>query len=107
MFLLMKLHSLFINTVFTFVFQELMRLMGMEGWALWGSWLVDALLVRLISLALVVVLLKTAFDQDSGAVLRKSEGSVLYFMLLLYTVPAVISCFAISAFFSRRKQFLF
>jgi hypothetical protein len=77
--------------------------MGMEGWALWTSWLVDALLVRLVTLAIVVVLLKVEMEHDTGAVLRYSDGSVLYFMLLVYTIAAVCSCFFVTTFFSRRK----
>ncbi|KAF4528687.1 hypothetical protein B566_EDAN015499 [Ephemera danica] len=81
--------------------RELMRLMGMESWAMWASWLVDALIVRIITLALVVTLVKVEFETDAGAVFNLTDGSLVYFMLLLYTIAGICSCFLLSTFFSK------
>jgi hypothetical protein len=86
------------------LFQELMKLMGMEKWAFWLSWMLDALIVRTISVFLIVWLLTWPFNQEAGAVLVESDPSLIFFMLIVYCVAVISFLFAISTFFSRRKH---
>ncbi|XP_065331487.1 phospholipid-transporting ATPase ABCA1-like isoform X2 [Cloeon dipterum] len=81
--------------------KELMKLMGMEKWAFWAGWLIDALLIRVVTMILIVFLLTFAFDEASGAVLNESSPTLLFFMLMMYCASAVVFLFAISTFFSK------
>ncbi|XP_059481121.1 phospholipid-transporting ATPase ABCA1-like isoform X2 [Neocloeon triangulifer] len=81
--------------------KELMKLMGMEKWAFWVGWMIDALLVRVVTIILIVWLLVTAFDEASGAVLNESSPTLLFVLLMMYCASSVTLLFAISTFFSR------
>jgi hypothetical protein len=78
-----------------------MKMMGLKTWMLWLGWIVNALLVNVISVTIITALLKVPFG--SSAVLQNSDFFLVWVILLFYLVAGVTFCFAIGSFFSRRK----
>jgi hypothetical protein len=78
-----------------------MKMMGLKTWMLWLSWLVNALLVNVVTVTLIVTLLKVPFGDV--AVLQYSDYFLVWVILLFYCVAGVTFCFFIGSFFSRRK----
>lgn len=84
-----------------FDFQELMKMMGMKSWMLWFGWMINAMLVNIVSVTIIVILMKVSLNEVS--VLQHSNGFLVWIFLLFYCAAGVTFCFALSAFFSRRK----
>jgi hypothetical protein len=80
-----------------------MKLMGMEDWTFWLSWMIDALFIRAISVVLIVWLLTMTFNAETGAVLPDSSSTLIFFMLIVYCFTAITFLFAISTLFQRRR----
>ncbi|KDR09441.1 hypothetical protein L798_00662, partial [Zootermopsis nevadensis] len=79
--------------------QELMKMMGLKSWMLWCGWMLNAMLVNIVSVTIIVVLMKVPFGEVS--VLQYSNGFLVWIFLLFYCAAGVTFCFAISSFFSR------
>jgi hypothetical protein len=82
-------------------FQELMKMMGLKSWMLWCGWMLNAMLVSIVSVTIIVLLMKAPFSEVS--VLQYSNCFLVWILLLFYCAAGVTFCFAISSFFSRRK----
>lgn len=78
-----------------------MKMMGLKSWMLWCGWMLNAMLVNIVSVTIIVVLMKVPFGEVS--VLQYSNGFLVWIFLLFYCAAGVTFCFAISSFFSRRK----
>ena len=87
----------------SFYSQELMKMMGLKTWMLWLGWMVNALLVNVVTVTIITVLLKVPFG--STAVLQNSNFFLVWVILLFYCVAGVTFCFVIASCFSRRKCF--
>jgi hypothetical protein len=68
---------------------------------LWLGWMVNALLVNVVSVTIITVLLKVPFGDT--AVLQNSDFFLVWVILLFYCIAGVTFCFAVGSFFSRRK----
>jgi hypothetical protein len=79
-----------------------MKLMGMEDWTFWLSWMIDAVIIRAISVVLIVWLLTMPFNTAVGSVLKETSPTLLFFVLMVYCISAVTFLFAISTLFQRR-----
>jgi hypothetical protein len=76
-------------------------MMGLKTWMLWLSWMVNALLVNIVTVTIITVLLKVPFGDT--AVLQYSDSFLVWVILLFYSAAAITFCFAIGSFFSKRK----
>ena len=81
-----------------------MRLMGLANWMHWVGWLVNSLLVLIISVTVIVVLFFVPFSSDSGAVLIHGDPTLWWVVLFLFALSATAWCFFVSAFFQKRKS---
>lgn len=81
--------------------------MGMEDWTFWLSWMIDAVFIRAISVALIVWLLTMSFNTAAGAVLQETSPTLLFFVLMVYCISAITFLFAISTLFQRRTLKMF
>nr|CAD7459511.1 unnamed protein product [Timema tahoe] len=86
---------------FVFVRQELMKMMGLKTWMLWSSWMVNALVVNLITVTIIVILMTVPLNDSGMKVMSDADWGVLWLFLVLYCVASVTSLFAVSTFFSR------
>lgn len=76
-------------------------MMGLKTWMLWLSWMVNALLVNIITVTIITILLKVPFGDT--AILQYSDFFLVWVILLFYCIAGVTFLFAIGSFFSRRK----
>jgi len=76
-------------------------MMGLKAWMLWLSWMMNALLVNVITVTIITVLLKVPFGDI--AILPYSDFFLVWVVLLFYSAAGVTFCFAIGSFFSRCK----
>nr|CAD7412845.1 unnamed protein product [Timema cristinae] len=81
--------------------KELMKMMGLKTWMLWGSWMVNALAVNLITVTIIVIIMTVPLNDSGTKVMPDADWSVLWLFLVLYCVASVTSLFAVSTFFSR------
>nr|CAD7265343.1 unnamed protein product [Timema shepardi] len=81
--------------------KELMKMMGLKTWMLWGSWMVNALVVNLITVTIIVIIMTVPLNDSGTKVMPDADWSVLWLFLVLYCVASVTSLFAVSTFFSR------
>ncbi|KAJ4448581.1 hypothetical protein ANN_10600 [Periplaneta americana] len=79
---------------------ELMKMMGLKSWMLWLGWMINALLVNIVSVTIIVLLVKPPFKEV--AILQHSNGLLVWLILMFYCAAGVAFCFGISSFFSRR-----
>lgn len=70
---------------------------GLPGWLQWMGWLINSMMILILSDTLVIILLFL------GTV-KFGDPGVWYFILLLYIMAATSFCFFLSTFFIRRKQ---
>lgn len=87
------------------IFQELMKLMGLQSWMLWIGWLFHALVSNLLSITVIVILLKMPWSSDEGSVpvIQHCSGIILWLFLTLYVITGICFCFFLSTLFQRRK----
>ncbi|XP_065346232.1 phospholipid-transporting ATPase ABCA1-like [Cloeon dipterum] len=78
--------------------KELMMLMGMEKWTFWVGWFIDALLVKALTIAFIVYILKTTINEH--VILTETSPSLLFVMFFIYCASAIVFLFALSTFFS-------
>lgn len=79
--------------------KELMKMMGLKSWMLWLGWMINALLVNIVSVTIIVLLVKPPFKEV--AILQHSNGLLVWLILMFYCAAGVAFCFGISSFFSR------
>ena len=80
-----------------------MKMMGLKTWMLWLGWMVNALLVNVITVTIITALLKVPFGDR--AVLQNSDSFLVWVILLFYCIAGVTFCFVVASLFSRRKCF--
>ncbi|XP_065346180.1 phospholipid-transporting ATPase ABCA3-like [Cloeon dipterum] len=78
--------------------KELMTLMGMEKWTFWVGWFIDALLVKALTIAFIVSILKTPIEGQANLI--ETSPSLLFVMFFIYCASAIVFLFALSTFFS-------
>ena len=78
-----------------------MKMMGLKSWMLWCGWMVNGMMVNIVSVTVIVILLKVPFNGVS--VLQYSNSCLLWGFLIFYCASGITFCFALSSFFSRRK----
>lgn len=76
-------------------------MMGLKTWLMWLSWMVNALIVNIITVTIITILLKVPFGD--AAILQYSNFFLVWVILLFYCIASVTFCFAVGSFFSRRK----
>nr|XP_015801059.2 phospholipid-transporting ATPase ABCA3 [Nothobranchius furzeri] len=80
--------------------KEYMRMMGLSNWLHWSAWFLMFFLFLSISVFLVTLLLCIQVSPN-GAVLSRSDPTLVFVFLLVFTVATINFSFMISAFFSR------
>ncbi|XP_059204278.1 phospholipid-transporting ATPase ABCA3 [Centropristis striata] len=80
--------------------KEYMRMMGLSNWLHWSAWFLMFFLFLSISVFFVTLLLCIQVSPN-GAVLTRSDPSLVFVFLLVFTVATINFSFMISAFFSR------
>ncbi|XP_063222748.1 phospholipid-transporting ATPase ABCA3-like [Bacillus rossius redtenbacheri] len=81
--------------------RELMKMTGLRGWMLWLGWLVNALLVNLVSVTVIVVLASWSVLSPGSRLLDQADPTLLWVFLALYCVSSGLLCLAFSTLFSR------
>ncbi|OXA38045.1 ATP-binding cassette sub-family A member 3 [Folsomia candida] len=85
--------------------KESMKMMGLPNWLHWLAWFIKSFFFIIISIILMVVLIKIKFYDDGElAVLTKSDGSLLFVFLLIYSFSMVTLSFFISTLFSTANS---
>ncbi|OXA45953.1 ATP-binding cassette sub-family A member 3 [Folsomia candida] len=80
---------------------ELMKMTGIPNWMHWVGWMINSLLVLIISITLVIILLYIPFNSSTGGVLKNSDPTIWWFFLFCYAIWATSYCFLISSIFER------
>uniref|UniRef100_A0A8C2WQI7 ATP binding cassette subfamily A member 3 n=1 Tax=Cyclopterus lumpus TaxID=8103 RepID=A0A8C2WQI7_CYCLU len=80
--------------------KEYMRMMGLSNWLHWSAWFLLFFLFLTISVFFVTLLL-CIHVKPYGAVLSRSDPTLVFVFLLVFTVATINFSFMISAFFSR------
>ena len=75
-------------------------MMGLSGWLHWTAWFCKYLLYLLITMAIATILCTVKFNSN-GRVLNKSDPSLIFVILLLYSISSIMFCFCVSVFFSK------
>lgn len=78
-----------------------MKMMGLSNWLHWAAWFVKYLVFIMVTIAIITLFV--CIHTDHGAVIGKSDPSVVFVFLLLYSISTISFCFAVSVFFSRGK----
>ena len=82
--------------------KELMKMMGLPSWMNWLFYLFDALLGLVVIVAIMAIIATVKWTSD-GKIIEFSDGSIIFFFLLIYAVALVVFLFTISTIFSNRK----
>lgn len=80
-----------------------MKMVGLQWWMLWLGWFIHAFSVSIISVTIIVILMKVPLWGATYPPIEHCDASLLAVFLLLYCAASITFCFAISAFFARRK----
>ena len=83
--------------------KELMKMMGLPTWMNWVFYFFDAIVTLIISIIIMVVLIHVEWKSGEGKVIEFSDGSVVFFFFLIYSMSLVVFLFSISTVFSNRK----
>lgn len=75
-------------------------MMGLSGWLHWCAWFTKFFLFLLITVILGSALFTVKFSSN-GKVLNKSDPSIIFLFLLLYTISSIMFCFMVSVFFTK------
>lgn len=80
--------------------KESMKIMGLSGYLHWIAWFIKSFVFLLIPMAIITVMLTVKFGSN-GKMLSKSDPSLIFIYLLLYSMSSIMYAFMISTFFSR------
>ncbi|XP_054277535.1 retinal-specific phospholipid-transporting ATPase ABCA4-like isoform X1 [Macrosteles quadrilineatus] len=80
---------------------ELMKMMGLQTWMVWAGWVLNGLMVYIISCSVITFLLCHGFDPDKGPVIAHTDFTVVFVLFLLFCLASICFCFAISSFFLK------
>lgn len=80
--------------------KEYMRVMGLKSWLHSTAWFIHFFILLLVSIFFFTLLLCIQAS-DQGAVLTRSDPTVIFVYLLVFAVSTISFSFMISSFFSR------
>lgn len=81
-----------------------MRIMGLNSWYIWSTWLINCTLIFVITTLLSTIALAFPIF-GSPAFLDYVDFTVLWVMFFLFCVSSVVFCFFVTAFFNNRMFF--
>ncbi|XP_063704504.1 phospholipid-transporting ATPase ABCA3-like [Culicoides brevitarsis] len=82
--------------------KEAMKIMGLNNWLHWTAWFVKCLIFFVITISLMTVILKLEFKAGKDiSVFSKSDWTVVWVYLFVYSISSICFCFAMSVFFSK------
>uniref|UniRef100_A0A8D8ZYL0 ATP-binding cassette sub-family A member 3 n=1 Tax=Cacopsylla melanoneura TaxID=428564 RepID=A0A8D8ZYL0_9HEMI len=79
--------------------KELQQMMGLPSWMIWYGFLFNSLLTAMISMLLVLILLMSGLN--SFNLLKYSDWSILFVLLLLYVTNCIFYCFLVASIFLK------
>ncbi|ODM90575.1 ATP-binding cassette sub-family A member 3 [Orchesella cincta] len=79
--------------------RELLKLNGVSGWVQWLGWMLDSLLVLMISVTCVVVLLFV--ETGVGSTFQYTDPTIFWLNLMLYVISTTSFCLFISSIFTK------
>ncbi|XP_052266535.1 phospholipid-transporting ATPase ABCA3-like isoform X2 [Dreissena polymorpha] len=82
--------------------KESMKMMGLNNWLHWTAWFVKYLLFLCITVGVMTLLL--CVGTAKGPVIGKTDPSVVFVYLIVYSVSTISFCFAVSVFFSKANS---
>uniref|UniRef100_H3AU42 ATP binding cassette subfamily A member 3 n=1 Tax=Latimeria chalumnae TaxID=7897 RepID=H3AU42_LATCH len=80
--------------------KEYMRMMGLSNWLLWSAWFLMFFLFLMISVFFVTLLFCVKVS-ETGAVLTRSDPTLVFVFLAMFSVSTISFSFMVSTFFSR------
>ncbi|XP_063790760.1 phospholipid-transporting ATPase ABCA3 [Pseudophryne corroboree] len=83
--------------------KEYMRVMGLKSWLHSFAWFIHFFLLLLVSVSFVTLLLCVQVS-GQGAVLTRSDPTVVFAYLMVFAVSTISFSFMISSFFSRANM---
>jgi ATP-binding cassette subfamily A (ABC1) protein 3 len=83
-----------------------MKMTGIPNWMHWVGWMMNSLVVLIVSITVVSILFFVTFASKSGAVFTFTDPTLWWFFMFIYIIWATTHCFLVSSFFTRRKRFL-
>uniref|UniRef100_F6U7N4 ATP binding cassette subfamily A member 3 n=1 Tax=Xenopus tropicalis TaxID=8364 RepID=F6U7N4_XENTR len=83
--------------------KEYMRVMGLSSWLHSTAWFIHFFLLLLVSVFFVTLLLCIQVSSE-GAVLTRSDPSLVFVYILVFSVSTISFSFMISSFFSRANM---
>ncbi|XP_037074307.1 ATP-binding cassette sub-family A member 3-like [Pollicipes pollicipes] len=86
--------------------KESMKMMGLPNWIHWMAWWAKSFVQLVISIGLMTLLVVVDWYRgpEGEAVLSRSDPSVIFVFLLLYTITSIAFCFMISTWFSKANS---
>ncbi|XP_068200893.1 phospholipid-transporting ATPase ABCA3-like isoform X1 [Palaemon carinicauda] len=85
--------------------KESMKMMGLQNWLHWSAWFIKSFIFLAMSTILITILLCVKWQGSSSlAVLNNSDPSLVLVFLLLFATCSIVSCFFLSAFFSKANS---
>lgn len=72
----------------------------------WLGWMINSLLVLVISVTLVIFLFFTTFNEETGPVLPYSDPTVWWVVFFFYIIAATSYCFFVSVLSDRGNIYL-
>ena len=80
--------------------KESMKMMGLRNWMHWTAWFVKAFIWLAVSSALLTILL-TVGVKDGVGILNQSNGFLIYFFFISFSISCIAFSFLMSTFFSK------
>lgn len=98
-------------SVYFLPMQELVRLMGMNRWLVWGGWFLYALVVVIVVVSIITTMITVGLPGEGGVrippILNYSNPFLVWVILFLYGLCSIAFCLTVSTFFSRREYRLY
>jgi ATP-binding cassette subfamily A (ABC1) protein 3 len=77
-------------------------MMGVNNWLHWAAWFVKYFLFLLITVAIMTLFL--CIQTKKGPVIGKTDPSIVFVFLMVYSICTISFCFAVSVFFVKGKS---
>jgi len=78
--------------------KEVMRVMGLGNGVIWCGWFIDSFIIMSFSASLLTLILKY------GKVIENSDVTLIWILMLSYTVATINFSFMVSTFFTRANS---
>ncbi|ODM99022.1 ATP-binding cassette sub-family A member 3 [Orchesella cincta] len=79
--------------------RELLKLNGVYGWMQWLGWMLNSLIILILSVTFTVIILFA--NLGGGGIFMYSDPSLWWIVLVLYAIAATSFCFFICSFFTK------